>query len=81
MSSMPIDYDNARLWENCCRTVVLALLTTYCLGGENPATQWYAMQASQLALFTVYFFLHGRRDGSVVAETETVVTHIPHLDP
>eukprot|EP00957_Ditylum_brightwellii_P134321 10240561-Ditylum_brightwellii.AAC.1 len=34
MSSMPIDYDNTWLWENCCRTVGLVLLTTYCLGEE-----------------------------------------------
>eukprot|EP00957_Ditylum_brightwellii_P175281 13344151-Ditylum_brightwellii.AAC.1 len=89
MSSMPIDYDNVRLWENCCGTVVLALLTTYCLSRGNPATQWYAVHASQLVLFTVvlltcdlevYFFPHGRRDGSVAAETKMVVTHIPRLD-
>eukprot|EP00957_Ditylum_brightwellii_P020658 1557863-Ditylum_brightwellii.AAC.1 len=81
MSSMLIDYDNARLWENCCGTVILALLTTYCLGRENPAMQWYAMQASQLVLFMVHFFPHGRRDDSVAAETEMVVTHIPCLNP
>eukprot|EP00957_Ditylum_brightwellii_P106964 8160834-Ditylum_brightwellii.AAC.1 len=31
---MSINYNNTWLWENCCGTVVLALLTTYCLGGE-----------------------------------------------
>eukprot|EP00957_Ditylum_brightwellii_P159980 12177979-Ditylum_brightwellii.AAC.1 len=81
MSSMLIDYDNPWLWENCCRTVVLALITAYCLGRENPDTQWYAVQASKLVLFMVYFFLHGRKDSSVAAETEMVVTHIPRLDP
>eukprot|EP00957_Ditylum_brightwellii_P128842 9828484-Ditylum_brightwellii.AAC.1 len=79
MSSMPIDYDNARLWENCCRTGVLALLTTYCLGGEIQLCNgmpyrhlnWSFLRALLMHDSEVYFYPHGRRDGSVAAEMET----------
>jgi len=48
---------------DCGGTVFLALLTTYCLGGKNPATQWYAVQASQLVLFTKHLSAFHRNAG------------------
>jgi len=48
---------------DCCSTVFLALLTTYCLGGTNVTTQWYAVQASQLVLFTKHLSAFHRNDG------------------
>ncbi|KAL7536293.1 hypothetical protein ACHAXR_007056 [Thalassiosira sp. AJA248-18] len=37
---------------DCCSTVFFIILATYCLGGTSNVTQWYAVQASQLVLFT-----------------------------
>lgn len=44
----------ADLFKYACdmgSTVWLAILTTYCLGGTNVETQWYAVQTCELALF------------------------------
>mmetsp|Transcript_28907 Transcript_28907/g.44442 ORF Transcript_28907/g.44442 Transcript_28907/m.44442 type:complete len:545 (+) Transcript_28907:159-1793(+) len=48
---------------DCCSTVFLAILTTYCLGGVKPETQWYAVQASQLVLFTKHLSAFHRNAG------------------
>jgi hypothetical protein len=48
---------------DCCSTVFLAILTTYCLGGTDVQTQWYAVQASQLVLFTKHLSAFHRNDG------------------
>lgn len=48
---------------DCCSTVFLAILTTYCLGGTHVTTQWYAVQASQLVLFTKHLSAFHRNDG------------------
>ena len=48
---------------DCCSTVFLAILTTYLLGGTEISTQWYAVQASQLILFTKHLSAFHRNDG------------------
>lgn len=48
---------------DCCSTVFLAILTTYLLGGTEVLTQWYAVQASQLVLFTKHLSAFHRNDG------------------
>jgi len=48
---------------DCCSTVFLAILTTYLLGGTEISTQWYAVQASQLVLFTKHLSAFHRNDG------------------
>ena len=48
---------------DCCSTVFLAILTTYLLGGTEPSTQWYAVQASQLVLFLKHLSAFHRNDG------------------
>lgn len=48
---------------DCCSTVFLALLTTYCLGGTDVATQWYAVQTAQLVLFTKHLSAFHRNAG------------------
>mmetsp|Transcript_30236 Transcript_30236/g.66490 ORF Transcript_30236/g.66490 Transcript_30236/m.66490 type:complete len:552 (-) Transcript_30236:1235-2890(-) len=48
---------------DCCSTVFLAVLTTYCLGGTDTVTQWYAVQLSQLVLFTKHLSAFHRNAG------------------
>ncbi|KAL7528420.1 hypothetical protein ACHAWF_002552 [Thalassiosira exigua] len=48
---------------DCCSTVFLIILATYCLGGTNNVTQWYAVQASQLLLFTKHLSAFHRNAG------------------
>lgn len=48
---------------DCCSTVFLAILATYCLGGTEVSTQWYAVQASQLVLFTKHLSAFHRNAG------------------
>lgn len=48
---------------DCCSTVFLALLTVYLLGGSDSNTQWYAVQASQLVLYTKHLSAFHRNDG------------------
>ena len=48
---------------NSCSTVFLAILTTYCLGGESVKIQWYAVQASQLVLFLKHLSAFHRKAG------------------
>lgn len=48
---------------DCCSTVFLAILATYCLGGASNVTQWYAVQASQLLLFTKHLSAFHRNAG------------------
>ena len=48
---------------DCCSTVFLAILATYCLGGTGNVTQWYAVQASQLLLFTKHLSAFHRNAG------------------
>lgn len=48
---------------DCCTTVFLAIVTTYLLGGTEVATQWYAVQASQLVLFLKHLSAFHRNDG------------------
>mmetsp|Transcript_22042 Transcript_22042/g.53356 ORF Transcript_22042/g.53356 Transcript_22042/m.53356 type:complete len:549 (-) Transcript_22042:178-1824(-) len=48
---------------DCCSTVFLAILATYCLGGTSNVTQWYAVQASQLVLFTKHLSAFHRNAG------------------
>jgi hypothetical protein len=47
---------------DCCSTVWLAILTTYCLGG-GVETQWYAVQCSQLVLFLKHLSAFKRKAG------------------
>mmetsp|Transcript_24119 Transcript_24119/g.47919 ORF Transcript_24119/g.47919 Transcript_24119/m.47919 type:complete len:537 (+) Transcript_24119:136-1746(+) len=54
------------LWKyncDCCSCVFLALLTVYSLGGIRVSTQWYAVQAFQLVLFTKHLSAFHRNDG------------------
>ena len=54
------------LFKYCCdciSTVFLVILTTYCLGGTQPTTQWYAVQASQLVLFLKHLSAFNRNAG------------------
>ena len=54
------------LFKYCCdscTTVFLAILTTYLFGGTSAQTQWYAVQASQLLLFTKHLSAFHRNDG------------------
>ena len=44
-------------------TVFLAMLTTYCLGGTDVETQWYAVQASQLVLLLKHLSAFHRHSG------------------
>jgi len=44
-------------------TVWIAVLTTYCLGGTNIETQWYAVQSCQLALFLKHLSAYKRNAG------------------
>jgi len=50
---------------NCdsCSTVFLVLLTVFLLGGIDSNTQWYAVQATQLILFTKHLSAFHRNDG------------------
>lgn len=48
---------------DCCSTVFLSILATYCLGGTGNVTQWYAVQASQLLLFTKHLSAFHRNAG------------------
>lgn len=48
---------------DCCSTVFLIILATYCLGGTSNVTQWYAVQASQLVLFTKHLSAFHRNAG------------------
>lgn len=48
---------------DCCSTVFMVILSTYCLGGTSNATQWYAVQASQLVLFTKHLSAFHRNAG------------------
>ncbi|KAL9181330.1 hypothetical protein ACHAXT_010135 [Thalassiosira profunda] len=48
---------------DCCSTVFLMVLATYCLGGTSNVTQWYAVQASQLVLFTKHLSAFHRNAG------------------
>ena len=48
---------------DCCSTVFLTILATYCLGGTSNVTQWYAVQASQLLLFTKHLSAFHRNAG------------------
>jgi len=48
---------------DCCSTVFLSILATYCLGGTSNVTQWYAVQASQLLLFTKHLSAFHRNAG------------------
>ena len=48
---------------DCCSTVFFTILATYCLGGTNNITQWYAVQASQLLLFTKHLSAFHRHAG------------------
>lgn len=48
---------------DCCSTVFLVILTIYLLGGTETSTQWYAVQASQLVLFTKHLSAFHRNDG------------------
>mmetsp|Transcript_17148 Transcript_17148/g.37022 ORF Transcript_17148/g.37022 Transcript_17148/m.37022 type:complete len:550 (-) Transcript_17148:220-1869(-) len=48
---------------DCCSTVFLIILATYCLGGTSNVTQWYAVQASQLLLFTKHLSAFHRNAG------------------
>jgi len=54
------------LFKYCCdscTTVFLAILTVYLFGGTSAQTQWYAVQASQLLLFTKHLSAFHRNDG------------------
>uniref|UniRef100_A0A7S2R0F4 ethanolamine-phosphate cytidylyltransferase n=1 Tax=Eucampia antarctica TaxID=49252 RepID=A0A7S2R0F4_9STRA len=54
------------LFKYCCdciSTVFLVTLTTYCLGGTQVTTQWYAVQASQLVLFVKHLSAFHRHAG------------------
>jgi cytidyltransferase-like protein len=44
-------------------TVLLAMLTTSCLGGDSLETQWYAVQAGQLILFLKHLSAFRRHAG------------------
>ena len=48
---------------DCCSTVFFIILATYCLGGTSNVTQWYAVQASQLVLFTKHLSAFHRDAG------------------
>jgi cytidyltransferase-like protein len=48
---------------DCCSTVFLALLTTFCVGGTSFSTQWYAVQTAQLTLFTKHLSAFHRQAG------------------
>mmetsp|Transcript_52207 Transcript_52207/g.62862 ORF Transcript_52207/g.62862 Transcript_52207/m.62862 type:complete len:553 (+) Transcript_52207:200-1858(+) len=48
---------------DCCSTVFLSILTVYLLGGTDTSTQWYAVQGSQLVLFTKHLSAFHRNDG------------------
>ena len=48
---------------DCCTSVFLLILATYCLGGTSNVTQWYAVQASQLVLFTKHLSAFHRNAG------------------
>eukprot|EP00956_Cyclotella_meneghiniana_P029552 scaffold71988_cov47-Cyclotella_meneghiniana.AAC.3 len=48
---------------DCCSTVFLSILATYCLGGTSNVTQWYAVQASQLVLFIKHLSAFHRNAG------------------
>jgi len=48
---------------DCCSSVFLLILATYCLGGTSNVTQWYAVQASQLVLFTKHLSAFHRHAG------------------
>lgn len=48
---------------DCCSTVFLIILATYCLGGTSNVTQWYAVQATQLVLFTKHLSAFHRNAG------------------
>ena len=48
---------------DCCSTVFLIILATYCLGGTSAITQWYAVQTSQLVLFTKHLSAFHRHAG------------------
>ena len=47
---------------DCNATVFLVIVTTYCLGG-NALLSWYAVQASQLVLFTKHLSAFHRNAG------------------
>lgn len=47
---------------DCNSTVFLVIVTTYCLGGDAPLS-WYAVQASQLVLFTKHLSAFHRNAG------------------
>lgn len=44
-------------------TVFLSILTTYCLGGTQVETQWYAVQIAQLVLFLKHLSAFHRNAG------------------
>mmetsp|Transcript_15502 Transcript_15502/g.30950 ORF Transcript_15502/g.30950 Transcript_15502/m.30950 type:complete len:542 (-) Transcript_15502:103-1728(-) len=48
---------------DCLSTVFLTILTTYCLGVTEFHTQWYAVQFSQLILFTKHLSAFHRNAG------------------
>ena len=48
---------------DCCSTVFLTLITTYCLGVTSWETQWYSVQTSLLVLFTKHLSAFGRKAG------------------
>jgi cytidyltransferase-like protein len=48
---------------DCCSTVFFVILATYCLGGTSNVTQWYAVQTSQLVLFTKHLSAFHRHAG------------------
>ena len=43
-------------------TVFLSMLTTYCLGGTDVSTMWYACQVGQLVLFLKHLSAYKRQD-------------------
>jgi cytidyltransferase-like protein len=54
------------LFKYCCdsgSTVWIAMLTTFCLGGKQTETQWYAVQACQLVLFLKHLSAFRRQAG------------------
>lgn len=48
---------------DCCSVVFFIILVTYCLGGTSNVTQWYAVQASQLVMFTKHLSAFHRHAG------------------
>jgi len=62
---------------DCCSTVFLTLITTYCLGVTECVTQWYSVQTSLLVLFTKHLSAFHRSAGlrySILAGPGEVIT-------